>query len=119
VSVLADLEIVITGCVIVMAALALLWGLTVLLGCVVALGGGVEGVDGDRRAAPVKTAGLPLHHLVAIAAAVEAVIGAPHRIVGIVAPAHRVPAWAGAGRHRRHDHRPVGGVSPNKRTDGS
>ena len=115
-SALADLDIVVTGCIIVMAVLALLWGLTAGVGRLVALG---NGVHDRRRRAPGAVAEIPPHHLVAIAAAVEAVIGEPHRIAGISAPAHRVPAWAGAGRHRRPNHQPTNGGSPNKRTDGS
>lgn len=113
-SVLADLDIVVTGCIIVLAVLALLWGLTAGVGAIVAIGHRVN----DRRRRALEPAGIPPHHLVAIAAAVEAVIGQPHRIVGISAPAHRVPAWAGAGRHRRPNHQPAGGGFPNKRTDG-
>lgn len=124
-SALQDLEIVVTGCVIVMAVLALLWGLTVGIGGVAVLGkrlGGrrrAAGAGGALEAVPaLGAAGIPPHHLAAIAAAVEAVLGARHRLVGISAPAHRVAGWAASGRHRRPGSGPVGGSPLNKRTDG-
>lgn len=116
-SVLADLEVVATGCAIVLAALALLWGLTALVGrLVVALGGGLS--RSQAIAAPVGH-GVPPHHLVAIAAAVEATLGEGHRIVGIAAPAHRVPAWASSARYPQSHRRPALGGSLYERTDGS
>lgn len=106
-SVLADLEIVAIGCAIVLGALAALWGLTALVGRAAALGGGRPG-DAAAAAAPAAepaTAhGVPPHHLAAIAAAIEATLGGGHRVVGISAPAHRVPAWAASWTSGRTDH---------------
>ncbi|MBE0532830.1 MAG: hypothetical protein IH626_18550 [Rhodospirillales bacterium] len=112
-SVLADLEIVATGCAIVVGALALLWGLTALVGHLVALGSPRPVV------AAAAADGVPAHHLVAIAAAVEATLGEGHRIVGIAAPAHRVPVWASSARYPQSHRRPAFGGSLHERTDGS
>lgn len=125
-SALQDLEIVVTGCIIVMAVLALLWGLMVGVGRLVALGHALQArfrpaaaVETAKAAPAIAAAGIPSHHLVAIAAAVDVALGVPHRIVGISAPAHRVAGWAASGRHRRPDFRPAGASPLNKRTDGS
>lgn len=114
-SVLQDLEIVATGCAIVLGALALLWGLTALVGHVVALGSGL----GRPRPVAAVAEDVPAHHLVAIAAAVAAVLGEGHRIVAIAAPAHRVPAWASSARYPQSRRRPALGGSSHERTNGS
>jgi len=92
-----EIDVMAIGCAVVMAALALLWGLTALVGRLVELGNRI----GARRAAahPAAVAvGVPPHHLAVIAAAVAAIIEAPHRIVRVRAPGHRSAAWAGSGR---------------------
>ncbi len=109
-SILADLEIVATGCAIVMGALALLWGLTALVGRLVALGHGLAPAA-PLQAKPATVPGIPAHHLVAIAAAVEATLGEGHRIAGIAAPAHRVPAWTSSARYPQSRRRPAPGGS--------
>lgn len=114
-SVLEDIEIVATGCAIVLGALTLLWGLTSLVSRVVALGGGL----GRPRPVAAVAEGVPAHHVVAIAAAVAAVLGEGHRIVGIAAPAHRVPAWASSARYPQSRRRPAPGGSLHERTNGS
>ncbi|WP_316977213.1 hypothetical protein [Shumkonia mesophila] len=114
-SILADLKIVATGCTIVLGALVLLWALTAALGRLVAFGHGL----GRSRPAAVAAEGIPAHHLVAIAAAVEATLGEGHRIAGIAAPAHRVPGWASSARYPQSHRRPALGGSLHERTDGS
>jgi len=105
VSVLAEIEIVAIGCAVVVGALALLWGLTALVGRVAA----PERGRAADAAAPVPAVvaaahGVPAHHLAAIAAAIDATLGGGHRVVGIAAPAHRVPAWAASWTSGRTDH---------------
>ena len=93
----ANVEIILTGFGVVMGALTILWAMTSLIGQVA--------IRIDRRTpAPVtvpaspepatKDSGIPAHHLVAIAAAVDAVLDRPHRIVAVEAPPHRVTGWA-------------------------
>gem|GEM_PF-6601747 len=118
-SILADLEIVATGCAVVVGALALLWGLMALVGRLVALCSRRPAAATAGAEFAVVALCIPAHHLVAIAAAVEATLGGGYRISGISAPAHRIPAWAASGRHPRPDRRPADGGLPNKRTDGS
>ena len=117
-NILADLEIVAIGCAIVVGALVVLWVVTALVGRLVALGGGTS-LQAAARNEPPAGSGIPLHHLVAIAAAVEATLGAGHRVAAISAPAHRVPAWASSARYPQPDRRPALGASLNERTDGS
>jgi len=119
VTILADLEIVATGCAVVVGALILLWWLTALIGRIVALsGGGGSALATTGSGLPVAS-GIPPHHLVTIAAAIEATLGSDHQIVAISAPAHRVPAWASSGRRGAPDRRPALGGFLNERTDGS
>ncbi len=96
---MSELEIMVTGVAIVMGVLALLWGLTSGIGAIVV--GAGKMAQRPRRKAAVEAgdeAGIPAHHLVAIAAAVAEVIGAPHRIVRVTAPAHRQSDWTARGR---------------------
>jgi len=115
VSALQDLEIVATGCAVVLGALALLWGLTALVGRVAAFASRL----GHSNPVAAVEAGVPAHHVVAIAAAVAAVLGEGHRIVGIAAPAHRVAAWASSARYPQSRRRPAPGGSLHERTNGS
>lgn len=118
-NILADLEIVAIGCAVVVGALAVLWGVTALIGRIVALGGGGGSALAATASGLAVAPGIPPHHLVAIAAAVEATLGAGHRLAAISAPAHRVPAWASSARHPQPDRRPALGGLLNERTDGS
>ena len=98
---MSELEVMATGVAIVMGVLALLWGLTAAIGAV-AVGAGKVARRPRRAASGGKTGtgadGIPPHHLVAIAAAVAEVIGAPHRIVRVTAPAHRQTDWTARSR---------------------
>ena len=101
---MAEIEIMATGVAIVMGVLALLWALTAFIGGIVKLGERANNQPRQQVAAQGQAAdgGVPVHHLVAISAAVAEMIDAPHRIVTVSAPAHTAPSWAGHGRTRRH-----------------
>ena len=117
---MADLEIMVSGVAIVLGVLVMLWGLTALVGVLFRLAtkgrgrakggdGGAEAGGGEASGAAVEAVaedGAPPHHLVAIAAAVEAVLGQPHRILRVSAPPHRAPAWV---REGRVEHNPFNG----------
>lgn len=94
---MAELEIMATGVGIVMGVLALLWGMTALIGAVVK---GAGRVANRARRRPAAGSGIPPHHLAVIAAAAAEMIQAPHRIVRVSAPAHRTAGWIGQGRVR-------------------
>ena len=94
------LELIATGCVVVLIALSILWLLTAVVGRFFMRNG--NGRPADQKpapvAAPLKAAdeGVPEHHRVAIAAAVAQMMeGRPHRVAAIRVPAHRAPAWRG------------------------
>ncbi len=92
----ANVEIILTGFGVVMGALTVLWAITALVGQVMIRAGRAAPAPAP---APARTEpGIPAHHLVAIAAAVDAVLDRPHRIVAVEAPAHRVAGWARQGR---------------------
>jgi Na+-transporting methylmalonyl-CoA/oxaloacetate decarboxylase gamma subunit len=99
-SFLDDVEIMVTGAAIVVAVLALLWGLTALIGVGVRCAGRIANGSKTRPEANTPESGIPPHHLVVIAAVAAETIQAPHRIVRISAPAHRAPGWTGQGRLR-------------------
>ncbi len=94
------LELIATGCAVVMVALAALWLLTALIGLFFARNGKKgENGNGDRPSPappPIATSefGIPEHHRVAVAAAVALLMeGRPHRIATIHVPTHRAPVW--------------------------
>ena len=99
---MSELEIMVTGVAIVMGVLALLWGLTSVVGAIVVGAGKVANRPGRDPATgkrgEAEAGGIPPHHLVAIAAAVAEVVGAPHRIVRVSAPAHRQTDWTARSR---------------------
>ena len=98
---MSELEIMVTGRHHRDGRAALLWGLTTGIGAIV-VGAGKVAQRPRRKGAGGRgqktRAGIPAHHLVAIAAAVAEVIGAPHRIVRVSAPAHRQSDWTARGR---------------------
>lgn len=99
---LDNLELIGTGFAVVMAVLAALWGACAL----VALGFRAATRPAPAAAAPAPAkavapavpAGVPPHHLAAIAAAVSAVLGAGYRVTRVAAPAHKVEGWPMEGR---------------------
>ena len=101
---LDNLELIGTGFTVVMMVLAALWGACVL----VAMGfraaarpapaAAAPAPAPAKAAAPAVPAGVPPHHLAAIAAAVSAVLGAGYRVTRVAAPAHRVEGWPMEGR---------------------
>jgi len=97
---LDDVEIMLTGAAIVMAVLALLWGLTALIGALVRGGARIASGAKKQPMDDAPQAGIPPHHLAVIAAAAAELIQEPHRIVRISAPAHRAPGWTGQARLR-------------------
>lgn len=108
---LDNLELIGTGFTVVMMVLAALWGACVL----VAMGfraaarpalaaaarpalAAAAPAPVAKAAAPAVPAGVPPHHLAAIAAAVSAVLGAGYRVTRVAAPAHKVEGWPMEGR---------------------
>jgi glutaconyl-CoA/methylmalonyl-CoA decarboxylase subunit delta len=99
---MAQLEVMVTGVTIVMGVLTLLWALTALVGAATSGASKAGNLARNRRSRSKQPDGaIPPHHLVAIAAAVSEVIGAPHRIVRVTAPAHRTLDWSGQTRMRQ------------------
>jgi Na+-transporting methylmalonyl-CoA/oxaloacetate decarboxylase gamma subunit len=102
--VLKGLEILVTGIVVVMAVLILLWVSCAVMGVV------FRAVEARRTtarakaeaapapAAPPVAAGIPPHHLAAIAAATATVLDGPHRIVRVSAPPLGSTDWANQAR---------------------
>ena len=95
-----NVEIILTGFAVVMTALSVLWAMTALVGQYFIRTGRVlsEPLPQPAAASAPAPEGIPAHHLVAIAAAVQSVMERPHRIVAIAAPPHRTAGWAREGR---------------------
>ena len=128
---LENLEIILTGFVVVMLALAILWAACALIGSFFirqdkngsGSGGGSNAPKVPPRAAVASRAGVPPHHLAAIAAAVAATLGAGYRVTRVAAPPHKVSEWPLEGRIKAfsgHNTRngwtsitPLGGQTPN------
>jgi len=108
-----QLELIATGCAVVVSALAALWAATALIGSVFkrieANGEPPEEVMAEAelmRAASMETEdSVPPHHLAVIAAAVASTLGKQHRIIAIKAPAHVAPGWARATLWERTERR--------------
>lgn len=90
---MAVLEIMVTGFAVVFGVLILLWGVTTQSSVILS---GIEKVG--RMMSPKGK--IPAHHMVAIAAAAEAVIEPRGRAVRVLVRPHNVPAWASEGRYR-------------------
>lgn len=87
------------GFTVVMGVLALLWGVTALVGRAFIGRVGAPAASGPSKAPPpAPSGGIPPHHLAAIAAAVHAVTEGRGRVVHVVAAPHRAGAWAQHGR---------------------
>nr|WP_321454748.1 OadG family transporter subunit [uncultured Cohaesibacter sp.] len=103
---LENLEIILTGFVVVMLALAILWAACAFIGSFFirhdknnsGTGGKTDAPKVPPRAAVSSRAGVPPHHLAAIAAAVAATLGAGYRVTRVAAPPHKVSEWPLEGR---------------------
>ncbi len=85
----AQLELIATGAVVVVAALAFLWLVTAAVGQAF-----LPRFRNAAAANPPAAAEVPAHHRVAIAAAVAVALqGRPHRILTVQVPALRIPGW--------------------------
>ena len=103
---MADLEVLVSGIAVVLAVLTLLWTLTVLMGFLYRTATRRPRRPDPKREDTEGEKGVPPHHLVAIAAAVAAVVGRPHRIRRIAAPTDGRSGW---GRDSRATPGPTGG----------
>ena len=94
VEMIGSIEVMATGFATVLVVLVLLWVTCATIG--------LSFSQRTRTSVPVPAspgaAGIPAHHLAVIAAAVSAVLEAPHRIVNVAVPAHVTMAWAQEGR---------------------
>ena len=107
--ILEDLEIVFLGFAVVLIVLTALWGVTALISRVIVSREAAARAAAEHKAAraqgpataPAVTvpAGIPPHHLAVIAAAVAAAVPGRHRILDVVMPPHRMPAWINEGRY--------------------
>nr|WP_320143769.1 OadG family transporter subunit [uncultured Cohaesibacter sp.] len=103
---LENLEIIVTGFLVVMLALAILWAACSLVGSFFirqeknnsGTGGKDHAPKVPPRAAVASRAGVPPHHLAAIAAAVAATLGAGYKVTRVAAPPHKVSEWPLEGR---------------------
>ena len=101
---MAHLEIIAIGFATVLTVLAVLWLVSAAIGKQFAQG--AHAVAPDAAVPPAVPAeigvpadtGVPAHHLAVIAAAVDAVLDSPFRIVRVTAPAHWTAGWAHQGR---------------------
>lgn len=124
------LELILTGFGIVLGVLAMLWGVTSLIGFIfkaTAKSDVKSDVEPDAKPAGAKVvpqaapkaapsgssvaAGIPAHHLALIAAAVSALIEGPHRLVNVSAhgsPSRpQLPVWTQQGLFEHFaSHRP-------------
>ena len=101
---LDNLEMIGTGFAVVMSALALLWASCSFVGyffiraSAKASPAAAPAPKVPPSAAVSARAGVPPHHLAAIAAAVADTLGAGYRVTRIAAPHHLVSAWPQEGR---------------------
>ncbi len=102
---LENLEIILTGFAVVMIALALLWGACAIVGYFFTrTPQGTSGTGSSHApkvppsAAVASRAGVPPHHLAAIAAAVAYTLGPGYIVTRVAAPPHKVSEWPLEGR---------------------
>ena len=91
-----NLELIGVGIAIVIGVLILLWFASAAIGRVFLVVARVRERRGRIAAAAPDVAE---RDAVVVAAAVAAILEAPHRIVSITAPLHFAPAWASEGRY--------------------
>jgi len=99
---MSHLTFIFGGLAVVMGVLALLFGVMTLIGrAFVARGPAASPAPATAPSPaplPVAPAGVPPHHLAAIAAAVAEITGGRGRVVRVTAPPHSAHAWAQHGR---------------------
>ena len=100
---LESLELIGMGFAVVMSALAMLWAACALVGYFFTRASkeAPEEVKAPKvppRAAVAARAGVPPHHLAAIAAAVAHTLGGGYVVTRVAAPPHKVSAWPMEGR---------------------
>lgn len=102
-----NLELIGTGFAVVMMVLAAIWGACALIGSFFtraekasakAAAAKVAAAPAPAAVAPPAAAGVPPHHVAAIAAAVAHTLGAGFRVTRVAAPAHQVSNWPLEGR---------------------
>jgi Na+-transporting methylmalonyl-CoA/oxaloacetate decarboxylase gamma subunit len=119
---LAGLQILVVGIIVVMAVLCLLWASCAIMGfafrTVEARQKAAEAkraakaqaeaeAQAQSQATPAGSGGIPPHHLAAIVAATAEVLQAPHRITRVWAPPPQTVEWSNQARlqtfnsHRR------------------
>ena len=86
---------ILSGLAVVMGVLTLLWGVMALVGRAFIAPVPAPAPAPAPEAVP---AGVPPHHLAAIAAAVAVLTDGRGRVVRVTAPPHRSTAWAQHGR---------------------
>ncbi|PLW75973.1 OadG family transporter subunit [Cohaesibacter celericrescens] len=112
---LDNLEMIGTGFAVVMSALALLWASCSIVGFffIRASAKAAPAASNSPKVPPAAAvsarAGVPPHHLAAIAAAVADTLGTGYRVTRVAAPHHQVSAWPMEGR--------ISSVSARNRTD--
>jgi len=117
---LSGLELLSVGIIVVMAVLALLWAACAAVGIAFRMvDAWKKAADANKSAAaapvpsvpaaPAASAGIPPHHLAAIAAATAAVMDRPYRIVRVWAPVAPGSDWSNQARLQTfHSHRRQG-----------
>jgi Na+-transporting methylmalonyl-CoA/oxaloacetate decarboxylase gamma subunit len=117
------LVFIFSGFGVVMLVLSALWLVTAAVGKLfIAYEARQAAAVAPVAQAPAAPAGVPRHHIIAIAAAVAAMTGGQGRVVRISAPAHQAAAWAHegraaqfAGRKARRDWARPGPVTPDSK----
>ncbi|WP_319528906.1 OadG family transporter subunit [uncultured Cohaesibacter sp.] len=99
---LDNIELILTGFAVVMMALASLWAACSIVGYFFTRAPKTTKAEQapkvPARAAVASRAGIPPHHLAAIAAAVADTLGPGYRVTRVAAPAHKVSEWPMEGR---------------------
>ena len=99
---LENLELIVIGFAVVMMALASLWAACSIVGFFFTRAPKKakeeQAPKVPARAAVASRAGVPPHHLAAIAAAVVDTLGPGYRVTRVAAPAHKVSEWPMEGR---------------------
>ncbi|RYH10201.1 OadG family transporter subunit [Tropicimonas sp. IMCC6043] len=126
---LENLELIGTGFAVVMSVLALIWGSCSVVAAFFTRAKKAPDQPAGVKAAPARAAvasraGVPPHHLAAIAAAAAEIYGPGYVVTRVAAPSHKVTEWplegrkdTFAGRRIRKDWGPtrptLGGETPN------
>ncbi|SNY90015.1 Oxaloacetate decarboxylase, gamma chain [Cohaesibacter sp. ES.047] len=99
---LENLELIVIGFAVVLLALASLWASCSIVGFFFTRtpkkAKEEQSPQVPARAAVASRAGVPPHHLAAIAAAVVDTLGPGYRVTRVAAPAHKVSEWPMEGR---------------------